>query len=483
MTAASCSWPTGWGGRFDDADPLPVAHAFLPLLLTMPAGAALLHADVTGMAIAAGARSLGDRVGRRHRMARPARPRTARPAGRPAVAREPVPCRQRSGRRAGIDPDAPKTRTINSSRSSIAAGSGCSGLLEGRCLHLGVYGARGSGKTATVEALAEPPGAAVRGPGPPARALVRKLPAADRRTDCLRPLSPGPGPTFEVNLLAPPGQKVQQISQALRGVFGSVIPLGRMLFPVVAGRGRAGRPAGGDSRGGHLDASPDGQVGPGAVPAGRSAVARSGLGGAASGLAGRVPGRQPAPAGHRPGGRRPAVLRGPGLGRWRNTGSKRLIRRWPSKCRSSAGASACNPRSPKKSSPASARPGRRWAACSGRSRWSARWLARALARTDDGFTWADGRWPRDFTIPGHIQAAHPRPLGARFRETSNGPGMRRLRLDRPRVPRQRAGRRPAPARPRDGRGPRRDRTPDGHDPRRAASATTSTRSTRRSCWK
>ena len=44
---------------------------------------------------------------------------------------------------------------------------------------------------------------------------------------------------FEVNLLAPPGPKMQQISQALGGLFGSVIPFARILFPHSAGSGDA----------------------------------------------------------------------------------------------------------------------------------------------------------------------------------------------------------------------------------------------------
>ncbi len=47
---------------------------------------------------------------------------------------------------------------------------------------------------------------------------------------------------FEVNLLAPPGPKMQQISQSLGGLFGSVIPFARILFPHSAGGDAAVRP-------------------------------------------------------------------------------------------------------------------------------------------------------------------------------------------------------------------------------------------------
>ena len=41
------------GRTLDYSDPLPLSLAFVPLILTMPAGAALLHADTTWLGIAA----------------------------------------------------------------------------------------------------------------------------------------------------------------------------------------------------------------------------------------------------------------------------------------------------------------------------------------------------------------------------------------------------------------------------------------------
>ena len=107
-----------------------------------------------------------------------------------------------------------------------------SGFLQGRCCHLGVFGPRGAGKTATVDAIA--------------KRLVLELEEKGTRIALLRgscsepiggPISYAPfrealAQHFEVNLLAPPGPKVQQISQALGGLFGSVIPFGGYCFPV-----------------------------------------------------------------------------------------------------------------------------------------------------------------------------------------------------------------------------------------------------------
>ena len=79
--------------------------------------------------------------------------------------------------------------------------------------------------------------------GVSARALVRDLSSADQRAHFLRSLLSGAAQHFEVNLLAPPGPKLQQISQALGGLFGSVIPFARILFPHSAGDGdTAARP-------------------------------------------------------------------------------------------------------------------------------------------------------------------------------------------------------------------------------------------------
>ena len=114
-----------------------------------------------------------------------------------------------------------------------------SGLLEGHCCHLGLFGSRGAGKTATARAII--------------KRLVEELEARGARTARLcgtcpqpigEPISYAPfrealAQHFEVNLLAPPGPKMQQISQALGGLFGSVLPFARILFPHSAGTGDA----------------------------------------------------------------------------------------------------------------------------------------------------------------------------------------------------------------------------------------------------
>ncbi len=176
-------------------------------------------------------------------------------------------------------------------------------------------------------------------------------------------------------------------------------------------------------------------------------MARRGLGGAGRSICSRsFPPASNDSRGNHSGGQRQVVPRRPGIRRRPSTASSSRIRRWRSRRRFSRAESASSRPLPKRSSRAWARRGRPTGDCFGRCRWSAK-LARsgALVRSEEGFGWANGAWPADFTIPAHMQAAIQEQWDSAA-AISYGPGMCGVRLRRPRVPRQRAGRRPGHAR-------------------------------------
>ena len=186
------------------------------------------------------------------------------------------------------------------------------GFLEGRCLHLGLYGAQGCGQNGHRRGVGESPGAGIREPGLPARALVRDLPTADRRTDCLRSLSPSARPT----LRSQPAGAAGGEASANRPSLGRHLRIGHSFrtnsLPFLGGRRRLRRQAGGDSCRDHLDAAPTGQVRPGLAPPGRRAVARPGFDGSRPTFVRGISRRERNIAGHRSGGQRQGVFQGPG---------------------------------------------------------------------------------------------------------------------------------------------------------------------------
>ncbi len=135
-----------------------------------------------------------------------------------------------------------------------------SGLSRGPLLPPGTVRRRGAGKTATVQAITKSPGAGIGEDGVRRPALLcGSCPQPIGEPMAYAPFRQALAQHFEVNLLAPPGPKMQQISQALGGIFGSVIPFARISVSAFGRRRRCRRQAGRDQCLDCLDASPAGE--------------------------------------------------------------------------------------------------------------------------------------------------------------------------------------------------------------------------------
>ena len=223
------------GRTLDYSDPLPTSFVFVPLILAMPAGAALLHADTIGLGFAAGSIAVAAtaivavNATRRNR-----RLKTARSNFNPSLADQ-----ARIG--GGIPADVQELvlRAENPDYQQFPsfdrAWDRMSGLIEGHCCHLGLFGRRGAGKTATVRAITKRLVQELEKGGSRPALLCGSCPQPISEPISYAPFREALAQHFEVDLLAPPGPKMQQISQALGGLFGSVMPFARILFPHTAG--------------------------------------------------------------------------------------------------------------------------------------------------------------------------------------------------------------------------------------------------------
>ena len=251
---------------------------------------------------------------------------------------------------------------------------------------------------------------------------------------------------FEVNLLAPPGPKIQQISQALGGIFGSVIPFARHSLSPFGGRRRLRRPGRSE-----IHASIAwmlrrlAKTGPVLLFLDDVQWLDEASRGAGRASARGVSRRQRDSAGHPSGGQRQGVFRRAGPGRRPRRHRGRLSHRCRSRRRFSPAASASSRPSPKRFSRASARPGKRrrtaLAAPGGGEPGPLGRLGAHGGRIRLGQRRVAGGFHDSESHPG----GDPGAVGTR-RRTSHGPGMCGVRLQRPRVSRQRAGRRPGHAR-------------------------------------
>jgi tetratricopeptide (TPR) repeat protein/uncharacterized protein (DUF1778 family) len=221
------------GRTLDYADSLPLSLVFVPLALAMPAGAALLHAGPAWLGLAT-AGILATLVATLAWNARRGQHRAV-----DAVAIGPA------GIAAGIPADAQalagraESPVYQPSPSFEGAWDRIGALLDGRCCHLGLYGGRGAGKTATAAAVIERLVGEFKNRGAAPALLCGTCPQAIGEPISYAPFCQALAQHFDVNLLAPPGPKLQQISQALGGLFGSVMPFTRILFPHSTGDGGA----------------------------------------------------------------------------------------------------------------------------------------------------------------------------------------------------------------------------------------------------
>ncbi len=223
------------GRTLDYSDPLPVSLIVVPLMLAMPAGAALLHADTIWLGIAAASIvAIATAIVAAHAMHRNRRAAPADTDAGPAVAKPAA---------IGIPADVQELieRAENPDYcefpSFARAWERMSDFLEGRCCHLGVFGSRGAGKTPTVRTITTRLVQELEKKGAHPVLLRGTCPQAMGEPTAYAPFREALAQHFEVNLLAPPGPKMQQISQALGGLFGSVVPFARILFPHSAGSG------------------------------------------------------------------------------------------------------------------------------------------------------------------------------------------------------------------------------------------------------
>ncbi len=217
------------GRTLDRSDPLPLPLAFVPLVLMMPAGAAVLHADTTWLAIATaavaatgaatvfGSATLSSRRLKARRSGLSLAGQAATDGGVPADAQE-------LARRA----ESPAYQRFPA---FDRAWQRISGLVEGHCCHLGLFGGRGAGKTAAAQALTARLTQELESQGLRPATLCGTCPQPISEPIAYAPFREALAQHFEVNLLAPPGPKMRQIGQALGGLFGSVVPFGRILFP------------------------------------------------------------------------------------------------------------------------------------------------------------------------------------------------------------------------------------------------------------
>ena len=231
------------GRTLDYSDPLPLSLVFLPVLLAMFAGAALLRADTMWLGIAAASIfTTGAAVVVASAMHQAHRLRTGKGEFDPSLSAQPrmsggIPSDVQDLTRRAESPDYQPSSAFDQAWDKMSA------AVDGHCCQLGLFGFRGTGKTATAKAIAARLVQEWEQGG-----LCPALLSGICSPPMGEPISYAPfrealAQHFEVNLLAPPGPKMQQISQALGGLFGSVIPFGRILFPSPAGSGdTAARP-------------------------------------------------------------------------------------------------------------------------------------------------------------------------------------------------------------------------------------------------
>jgi hypothetical protein len=222
------------GRTLDYADPLPLSLAFIPLALTMPAGAALCHAGAAWLGLATGSIIAALAVmlfwnGRRGKRRVPDAGATAGEAADAAG----IPTDAQALAQRAENPIYQPSSAFNDAWDRVR------GLLDGRCSHLGLFGARGTGKTATAHAITQRLAEEFKSRGVAPALLCGTCPQPISEPISYAPFCQALAQHFEVNLLAPPGPKLQQISQALGGLFGSVIPFAKILFPRSAGEGDA----------------------------------------------------------------------------------------------------------------------------------------------------------------------------------------------------------------------------------------------------
>ena len=227
------------GRTLDHADPLPISLVFVPLILAMPAGAALLHAGTIGLGFAAGSIVVtATAVVAANAMRRVRRLKTAGGDFDPTLADH-----SRIGGGVPADVQELVLRAENPDYQWFPPVDGAwdrmSGFLKGRCCHLGLFGARGAGKTAAVQAITKRLVQELEKSGCRPALLCGSCPQPIDDPISYAPFREALAQHFEVDLLAPPGPKMQQISQALGGLFGSVVPFARILFPHSAGAGDA----------------------------------------------------------------------------------------------------------------------------------------------------------------------------------------------------------------------------------------------------
>jgi tetratricopeptide (TPR) repeat protein len=227
------------GRTLDYSDPLPISLVFVPLILTMPAGAALLHADAIWLGFAAGSIAVtATAIVVANAMHRKRRLRTAKSNFNPSLADQ-----ARIG--GGIPTDVQEL--VRRAENPIyqrfpafdRAWDRMSDFLGGHCCHLGLFGSRGAGKTSTVQTITTRLAQELEKRGSRPALLCGSCPQPISEPISYAPFREALAQHFEVNLLAPPGPKMQQISQTLGGLFGSVIPFARILFPHSAGTGDA----------------------------------------------------------------------------------------------------------------------------------------------------------------------------------------------------------------------------------------------------
>ena len=95
-----------------------------------------------------------------------------------------------------------------------------SDFLGGHCCHLGLYGSRGAGKTATVQAITTHLVQELEKRGSRPALLCGSCPQPISEPISYAPFREALAQHFEVNLLVPPGPKMQQISQTWGGSSG-----------------------------------------------------------------------------------------------------------------------------------------------------------------------------------------------------------------------------------------------------------------------
>jgi tetratricopeptide (TPR) repeat protein len=227
------------GRTLDYSDPLSLSLVSVPLILTMPAGMALIHTDAIWLGFAAGSIVMtATAIVVANAMYRKRRLRTVKANFNPSLA-------DQAGIGGGIPTDVQELvrRAENPVYQRFPAFDRAwdrmSEFFGGHCCHLGLFGSRGAGKTATAQTITRRLAQDLEKKGSCPALLCGSCPQPISEPISYAPFREALAQHFEVNLLAPPGPKMQQISQALGGLFGSVIPFARILFPHSKGTGDA----------------------------------------------------------------------------------------------------------------------------------------------------------------------------------------------------------------------------------------------------